>query len=292
MSFDDLNLMDEEFVQIHTVGLDNYVFLNNDANNELKQHYSEKYVNKFDEKLFRESFNSKKEYCEKRGIEYKFYVIPDKCIICKDYLPITPNILKRNYDSIKDLSHDFIDVLEPSDYYKSDSHMNFKGGLKYSAEIMHDIESQISSKMYLDAILENVVHKKVKIQGDLCIFKDNHESKKEIVDRYDFLLPEFSNKYEYADEKFKIPEEFAKVGKRDSFYLRNRFSLTDMNCLLLRSSSADRVLHPLNVFFKSIFAYWDHWYFNTDLIEWYNPDIVIELRPERFLENMKYEIIE
>lgn len=292
MSFDDLNLQEESFNLIHTVGLDNYVFLNNDTNYELKQHYSENFQNKFDEKRFRESYKSKKEYCEKRGIEYKFYVLPDKSVICKDYLPFTPKSLKRNYNLISDLVPDFIDVLQPSDYYKSDSHINFKGALKYSAEIMHDLRSEVSSQMYLDAIKENTVHKKIRVEGDLCKFKEVTYDNKEIVDYYDFIFMEYSNQYEYADEAFVMPEEFAKVGRRDSFYMRNRFSLSDMKCLLFRSSAANRFMDPLNVFFKSIFAYWDHWYFNTDLIEWYNPDVIIELRPERFLENMKYEIIE
>jgi len=292
MSYDDLNLNEESFIQIHNVGLDNYLFLNNDTNYELKQHYVESFQNKFDEKLFRESYNSKKEYCEERGIQYKFYVIPDKSVICRDYLPINPKSLKRNYYSIQDLVPDFIDILDPTDYYKSDSHINYKGALKYSAEIMHDIRGEVSSQKYLEAIKENTIHKKIRVDGDLCKFRYPREDQKEIVDRYEFMFLEYSNKYEYSDEPFKMPEEFAKVGKRDSFYMRNRFSLSDMNCLLFRSSAASRFMDVLNVFFKSMFAYWDHWNFNTDLIEWYKPDVIIELRPERFLENMKYEIIE
>lgn len=292
MSYDDLNLLDEKFQQIHTVGQDNYVFLNNDTNYELKQHFVEGFQHNFDEKRFRDSYNSKKEYCEKRGIEYKFYVIPDKSIVCKDYLPFTPKSIYRNYDLIRDLVPDFIDVLDATDYYKSDSHINYKGALKYSAEMMHDIRSEISSQKYLEAIKENTVHKKVRVTGDLCHFKEPRMDQREIVDRYDYMFLEYSNKYEYADDPFVMPEEFAKVRERESFYMRNRFSLSDKNCLLFRSSAANRYLDVLNVFFRSIFAYWDHWYFNTDLIEWYKPDIIIELRPERFLENMKYEIIE
>ncbi|RAP52323.1 MAG: hypothetical protein BZ138_03350 [Methanosphaera sp. rholeuAM270] len=292
MSYDDLNLQEEQFTQLRTVGLDNYLFLNNDTNYELKQHYVENFKNKFDEKRFRESYNSKREYCEKRGIEYKFYVIPDKSVVCKDYLPITPKNLKRNYYSIQDLVPDFIDILDASDYYKSDSHINYKGAIKYSAEMMHDIRPQVSSQKYLEAIKENVIHRRVRVDGDLCKFKNPREDQKEIVDRYDYPFLEYSNQYEYSDNPFVMPEEFAKVGIRDSFYMRNRFSLTDMDCLLFRSSAANRYMDVLNVFFKSIFAYWDHWNFNTDLIEWYQPNVIIELRPERFLENMKYEIID
>lgn len=292
MSFDDLDLTREDFEMIKCVGLDNYLFLTNDSNYELIQHYSENFHNKFDEKRFRESYNSKKEYCDKMGIEYRFYVVPDKSVICRDYLPFTPKVLKRNYDSISDLVNDYSEILDETDFYKSDSHINFKGALKYSAEIMHDIRGQVNSSTYLDALKENLIHEKIRVDGDLCRFKDKDESKKEITDYYKFDLMEYSNIYQYFDDAFEMPPEFARVGKRDSFYMRNRLSLTDMNCLILRSSTVIRFLDPLNVFFRSIFAYWDHWYFNTDLIEWYNPDIVIEIRPERFLENMKYEIIE
>lgn len=292
MSFNDLDLTEENFEMIKCVGLDNYLFLTNDSNYELIQHYSENFQNKFDEKSFRESYNSKKEYCTERGIDYRFYVVPDKSVICKEYLPITPKVLKRNFDSIDDLVTDFKDILDSTDYYKSDSHINFKGALKCSAEIMHDIKGEVSSEKYLEVLRENLVHKKISVDGDLYKLKNPDSSKREIIDFYEFPLMEYSNEYRYFDDPFEMPEEFSKVGKRNSFYIRNRFSLTDLNCLFLRDSTLIRFLNPLNVFFKSMFAYWDHWYFNTDLIEWYKPDVIIELRTERFLEKMKYEIVE
>ena len=37
--------------------------------------------------------------------------------------------------------------------------------------------------------------------------------------------------------------------------------------------------------FKETFFYYDEWYFNKDLIEWFNPDILLEIREECKFEN-------
>lgn len=292
MSYDDLNLNEENFSLIHTVGRENYIFLNNDSNYELKQHYSENTLNKFDEKRFRRSYNSKLKFCQERGIIYKFYVVPDKSIVCRDYLPITPKIQKRSYDSISDLAKDFLTILEPCDYYKSDSHINFEGALKYSSHILHDIRSDIPAEKYYEALKENLIVSEVAVEGDICKFSEPDITKKEIIKQYFFPLMEQSGKYEYLDDGFEIPEKFRKVGTRDSVYVKNRFSLSDMKCLLLRDSTSNRFINPLNVFFRSLFAYWDHWNFNTQLVDWYKPDIIMEIRTERFLEGMKYTVLD
>ena len=41
-------------------------------------------------------------------------------------------------------------------------------------------------------------------------------------------------------------------------------------------------------YFKESFFYWDHLNLDKELIEWFKPDIIIEIRIERFLENYEY----
>jgi hypothetical protein len=41
----------------------------------------------------------------------------------------------------------------------------------------------------------------------------------------------------------------------------------------------------LSLYFKEIILYWDHWYFNIDLINYFKPDFVFEIRTERFLNS-------
>lgn len=35
-----------------------------------------------------------------------------------------------------------------------------------------------------------------------------------------------------------------------------------------------------------MFLYWDHGNLNKDLIKYYKPDLILEIRIERFIENM------
>lgn len=288
MIFQDLDLKKEKFRKLNLVGRENTLFLNNDSNSEIMQHYMKDYVSNFNEEKFRLSFESKQDYCDRYGIEYKFYVVPDKSIVCKDYLPITPSFINRNFDIIKDLTIDFTSKLTPQDYFKSDSHINFIGGMKLASEIMHDIRGQVSSSMYMEAIKENMYKKKIYRKGDLYDFKIPDESKNELTYIYWFTSFVLYSRMTFSKP---VPDEFKKVGFRKSKYFQNDLSLTDMRCLALHDSSFNHVVQPLNVFFRNIFCYWDHWMFNKKLINWYEPDIIIEIRTERFLENMSYELV-
>ncbi|MDO5851254.1 MAG: hypothetical protein Q4Q23_02055 [Methanobacteriaceae archaeon] len=279
MLFNNENLYELDAIPV--VGLDGTLFLNNDGNNELKQHFCKDYENSFNEINFRLSYNSKKEYCEKRGIVYKFYVIPDKSVICKNLLPVTPAILKRNVDKIKDLTLDFKDLLDSKDYLKLDSHLNQEGALKISAEIMHDIKPEVTSEMYYKSLLENLIVMKRLCEGDIAKNLKSEETIEELITEYKYLFTEI----------LPIKEEFKKVKKRKSHNFYNLDSFTDLKVLVLRDSTYLRFMNMFNMFFRHVFTYWDHWMFNKKLIEWYKPDLLIEIRTERFLEKMTYELV-
>ena len=50
-------------------------------------------------------------------------------------------------------------------------------------------------------------------------------------------------------------------------------------------------MDALIAYYNEIFFYWDHWFFNDKLIEWFKPDDVLEIRTERFLDNPQYQMI-
>jgi hypothetical protein len=58
-----------------------YLFLINDSNNEIRQHFDQSYYNHFNFSLFIEKFNSKTEYCKLNNIEYNFFIVPDKSYV-------------------------------------------------------------------------------------------------------------------------------------------------------------------------------------------------------------------
>ena len=37
--------------------------------------------------------------------------------------------------------------------------------------------------------------------------------------------------------------------------------------------------------------YWDHWSFNEEVVDWFKPDIILEIRTERFLEGIETILI-
>ena len=65
-----------------------YLFLVNDSNNEIRQHYDQTYLNKFNVQLFNKILESRKYFCKSKNIKYYFFMVPDKSIVCKDFCPL------------------------------------------------------------------------------------------------------------------------------------------------------------------------------------------------------------
>lgn len=302
------------------LGKDNYLFLVNDVNNELKQHFDKDYKNKFNSKKFRESYNSKKEYCEALGIQYQFFLIPDKCLVCQKKLPFEPKFVKRNYDEVNDLFPDFIDILSEKYYYSLDSHLNFWGGRKLSFGILRHFDSEFEWKTF-KKLFKNQIHLKIKRRrGDLTLYPNLSYERKDLK-----IIRERSQtfKNKFTEDIEDIPPQFAQTMKgmkfdrigspylylkdsvisllqklgfrkrdtRPTVYLKNPDSYTDKKVLIFRDSGATRVYPSLTMYFNETLLYWDHWNFNKDLIEWYNPDIILEIRTERFIDLPDFEVV-
>lgn len=105
---------------------------------ELDKHYNKYYKNSFNKNEFLNQYYFKKDTFNELGIYYGYYVVPDKSIVCKKFLPFHTEIEKRNVDKVNEIN-DFKDFLNPSDYFKYDSHMNYDGGRKLSYKILNDI---------------------------------------------------------------------------------------------------------------------------------------------------------
>lgn len=59
-------------------GKDGYLFLVNDSNKEINQHFDNSHKSVFDKDKFLKNFNSKKVFCSERNIKYFFFIVPDK----------------------------------------------------------------------------------------------------------------------------------------------------------------------------------------------------------------------
>ena len=298
---DKLKILEEERNELATMptykglrrslkGKDGYLFLINDSNHEMRQHFDSLYNNNFNTRLFIKNLNYKKKFCGNNDIGYFFFVIPDKSLVCRDFLPFDVKLIKRNCDLISYVVPDFIKNLDHNCYFKVNSHINYFGG----KELAYNYLNYINNKFNRDNFDELV-------KNQIAVVNDLHISDLKMPQNWSYSEEE---KEEYPDEeavffrnKFLInlrenlPEKFKIVSIRETEYYENPKGLTDLKVLILRDSSLNYLKGMLSMYFKEILLYWDHWFFNEELIKWYNPDIILEIRTERFLENMKYEIV-
>lgn len=277
-SFDSFNLTLE--------GNDNFLFLVNDSNNEIKQHFDDFYDSNFNSNLFKDNFFLKKRFFNENNIKYYFFIFPDKSLVCKKHLPFNFKNINRCYDQIKDLFPDFIDCLSDEDYFKHDTHISYSGGEKISFKFLNYINKDFSIDDFKVLIHENTYPIKVKRVLDLLADKnwsyslDKREKYKLMDDFITIKSSFFTNLNEF------IPKEFKFCRERESHYIKNNKSFSNYKVLIFGDSFFEFVKSYFYLYFKETFFFWDHANLNKELIKWYNPDIVIELRAERFLENL------
>ena len=56
--------------------------------------------------------------------------------------------------------------------------------------------------------------------------------------------------------------------------------------MLLHDSTMTYMRDYLSFYFREMFLYWDHGLFNRELVEWFKPDLVLEIRIERFIRGV------
>ena len=276
----DINGISQENLKKTLLGHDNYLFLINDSAHELDQHFNPNYESKFDSNEFLENHNFKKELISKY-YDYYFFVIPDKSLVCKEFLPFETTYLKRNVDLIED-SVDFIDYLDKDDYFKYDSHINYEGGKKLSFKFLNYIDNDFTIDKFNKLIDNAETHDKQRI-FDL-VHEINWSYSEKLKENFPetkiFTIPQAKNLTSIED----FPEIFKWCGSRKSLYYKNEDSYSDLRVLIFCASSF-KLLEPyLSLYFKEIFFYWDHGKINMDVIRWFDPDLILEIRAERFIE--------
>ena len=263
-------------------GLKDYIFLINDTNFELNQHYDENYISNFNCSKFIEDYLKKKSYFNENNINYFYFVVPDKSIICKNLLPFNIQHVKRNVDKIKFIPK-FYKNLNYNHYWKNDSHINYEGGKLLTCEFLKYIDDEFSTLQF-----ETKINSSNEVESyensDLLSPKNWSYTFKE---RYEVNI----NKIKYHIPKFftrlNIPYKFAMDKIRGSEYYFNPDSISKYKVIIFRDSSLEYLKYYLGFYFNEMFLYWDHLDLNKELIEWFNPDMVLEIRTERFLDNYK-----
>lgn len=269
-------------------GKDNYLFLVNDSNNELKQHFDPYYENRFNKDIFLKQLNEKKKYSKENNIKYFFFLVPDKSLVCKDFLPFESNYEKRNFNTINNDLPDFREYLDYSCYFKNDSHINYEGGKKLSYCYLKHLDPDFDKSIFKKLISDQIIKRDAEHPGDLITEINWSYSNEERDDFLNDNVIQYVNKYLQL-LNHKIPERF-KQSVRETVYYENEQGLTKLKVLILRDSSLNLLKDILSIYFNEILLYWGYWSFNKDLIEWYKPDIILEIKTERFLENQEFFI--
>ena len=260
-------------------GKNNYLFLINDTNNEIRQHFDNNYINKFKYFDFTRDYFFKKYLFEKMNFKYYYFVVPDKSIVCKDWIPFKYEVIKRNATQFNFIP-DFKDNLTYSDYWRYDSHINFKGAKKLVFDYIHHIDNSFTEEQYENLISECSIREITEKQDllDEINWSYTEKEKKEIkLSQTEVHLPKIN--------KLRIPDEFLKCRRRNSEYFYNPNSVTNLRVLIFRDSSTKFLKFYLSLYFREIFLYWDHFEINKELIKWFKPDVILEIRTERFIDN-------
>lgn len=273
-------------------GKNNIFFLINDSNQEILQHYDNTFQTKLEYDLFIKSIESKNHFLKNLNINYNLYIIPDKSVTLRKYLPfktITPN---RHTNNLKGYLYDLHEIITEEDTLSNDTHLSEKSSPK--------IVSYILSKMYN----EDCSYFKTKLNERITLIPYEHEG-----DLFNYQNWSYDKDKSYYDNKFiksskveitdeyesisldNVPKEFRYISKRKSQYYINENALLDKKALIIHDSATEKLMKTFIATYKEVFFYWDHWYFNKDLINWFKPDDVIEIRTERFLENALTPII-
>ena len=269
-------------------GINGYLFLINDGNSELRQHFDSNYSSlNFNPNKFIKYFKIKKQLFNSNNIDSYFFIVPDKSVICKDFLPFnSTKFFRRNYDYFKGLFPDFSDELDHYDYFKYDTHMKSSGGRKLAYRFLKYIDSSLTVEEYDEMISKyNYVDKPLyDLVSDMNWSYSTDELRKYDSSKYSSI-----SHSSLSDESSNIPKKFkSSNGTRLSYHYKNLNSLSDVKVLIFHDSSIHSIKNFLIPYFKESFFYWDHLNLNKDLIKWYNPDMIIEIRIERFLENYSY----
>ena len=283
------------------VGKNGYLFLINDSAKSLRRHM----YNLVSRKEARTKVITKK---AKESAVY-FIVFPDKEIICSDFLPDNMKIQHRHdLDLHRNIfGENLLDptnILEPSDYYKTDTHINNKGALKIFKAFLSFLNQKFKVNLESENIeLQNIetdsLSKLSKGIGDLTT----------AINRQDIVLGDISDTY------YKFPQD---VDFYTTTYMKDdpRFKILDYNLEDISSKYVNNIVDwqtvSENIFYKktdtapikkkgvifydsfllssiglykNLFSeiYFIKSVFKKKLLKTLRPDLIFEFRVERFL---------
>lgn len=281
------------------IGKDDYLFLQNDSSKSLEKH-NKSYIPNLC------IFNLEIRYNAYKN-QLLFVIFPDKEVICKDFLPDHITCNSRPYTEIykRYLNENLIDggnILDISDYYKTDTHINNKGGLKIYNSIIDYLNKKFNVTITTNkfTIIENTVASLSELNkgiGDLTWEHNKGNLEVNTIDKYYSIEPSINfyiSMYDITDNYSILDYNLNDVSKdwinklidwdcvsKNIFYKKNLEYSIHKKVLIFYDSFLLNTIKLYKDIFKEI--YLAKAIFNSDLIDMIKPDFIIEARVERFL---------
>ncbi len=248
---------------------------------EVQQHYVDTYSDEIinvNKSIITDYYDKLQSFCQNTHI----FILPDKSVINQQDLTedIDSTKLFRFADNINHPNiHDLYKYVElnSSHYYKTDSHMNHQGTLLIFYKIMEKLGFETPDIKYL---INNYDYYK----GDLTSYHNiGLEEDKTSFIKEDVIFHNVINDSKNIITKLNPYNRIC--FSRPSKYFINENHIINKKILIFGDSttSDQRLFNYFTSVFKETLFYWNHFYINNELIEEYNPDILLDIRTERFL---------
>jgi len=259
----------------------------NDLTNEIRQHYDLSYTPKFNSDKFIENYKARENSLNELGMDIETFIIPDKSILLKDNLPFETQKPRRNIDQINQYVHDLLDIMDDQDYIVNDIILRDSAVVKIVSYILSYLYPVKNMYQYSQEIMEKInmdfkYHKGILFTDSCWSYGKDDESYK----KYENILTE---KYDvnYIDSFSWIPRYYKIFNNKYSIHYKNEDSISDKKALILiKSASVLSLASIFSTYFTEVFFYNDFNYYNPYLVQWFKPDVILEIKDEKELETM------
>ena len=273
------------------IGKEGWMFFN--SSNSLKDHLGE--IKLTEKELFniKKNLLARKDYLNKKGINYYICFFPDKMGVYKDMMPSKYKLVdSTRLDQLKAyLAGSGLEIIDVRNqmknardsgvhlYQKSDSHWNHNGGLVASTEIINTIKKDFPDLQSPYSVNDYEVKEEIKNQGgDLAnlLGVKNYLNKRwftyKLKQDPNPKIFKKVNEYQFYKEPYKATFTYSKPIKAPRL-------------LVFNDSFISYVYSHLGDYFSRSNFFWTY-DFRKDLIEKESPDIVLSLLVERQLQKL------
>lgn len=281
-----------------------WIYLINDTNHFIDYYYGHKTWSKEDILVTKSKFEERKLFLDSKNSKYVKFIVPEKLSVYPEYLPKIladmqsadtrpATLIAQEFDYVHYLG-DYLKDLKSygSLYFRGDSHTNWLGAYYvylYMVEKLNFMHIKTCKVIQLDELVARIA----KYRGDLYTQIDDR-----MINDLHSVWGNFNLKEGLSyDIELKLPTELKKsyIVEPEEIHLQyaiNREVFVYENddktlprCVVFRDSTADNILDLLAQHFSRVVFIWHGGNIYEDIIDYEQPDVVIQMMAERFISD-------